>query len=254
MQTGLLDDRTRVGLFGLKSDNTFAFDNYKYKGNGQTDILVPDEGTEAPSAPDAGTQIIACAPYGDSFKDLPEDGSFQVQTDQSTDEGYLNSDLLWGEASTIDANGTAVIPMERKLCRWMFTITLTGGLKASDFQGATLALYDAYTKVGFNPRTGETGTASNCVPVDFLKIADDNEATTFTAMALLPPQEFTKDYPCYIRLTLKDGTQTYFRFDPLTIASGYHYRSNVIFNGYPTNIQATIQTWQDGGKNTGYMK
>lgn len=117
LQTGLLDSRTRVGLFGLKSDNSFAFDNLKYKGNGQFNNLVPDDGTTAPAAPDAGTQVIACAPYGDGFKDLPETSAFQVQTDQSTEEGYLNSDLLWGEAATIGADGAAVIPMKRKLCR-----------------------------------------------------------------------------------------------------------------------------------------
>lgn len=147
LQAMTLSNNARAGVFGVKTDNSFAFENLKYKPTGKNDELSPDEGINPPSKLDADTKVVVICPYNTDFKELPADMTFTVKTDQTSDADYLASDLLWGQATAVSNATTITVPLRRKLSRWMFTISLSGGLTASDFQGATFALYNVYTSM-----------------------------------------------------------------------------------------------------------
>lgn len=245
-----LDKSNFVGLFCVKSDGTFHFDNLKYKA-GDEGTLVPDEGVETPDKPSSNCKIIACAPYGENFQSLKENITFPVKLDQTTSDGLMASDLLWGEADADVQLNDVDIRFQRVLPRWMLTITIGGGLQPKDFQGATIGIYKVLTQVGFNAKTGETdGNPSEQGNIDFLKIADGNQAEQFVGTVMLPPQT---DRTCYLRIIFKDGVKLYFKFAPTDFKQGRLYYSDVQLTGYPNNIKAEIKSWEEENYN-GYIK
>lgn len=249
IQQSQLDANNRVGLFCMKSNNSFYFDNLKYK-DGTEGKLIPDEGVEAPDIYTGECKIIACAPYSENFKSLPEDLTFPVQLDQTTTEGLIASDLLWAETDADAQVDEVDIQLRRVLPRWVLTVTIGGGLQPEDFQGATFAIYKVLTQVGFNAKTGQTdGNPTEQSNISFLKIPQDNEATTFVGTVILPPQERSA---CYLQVIFKDGVKLYFKFKPTVFKQGKRYYSDIQLTGYPDHIQATIKSWEEENHN-GYI-
>lgn len=250
IQFDQLDASNRVGLFCLKSNGTFYFDNLKYKGSSDG-TLVPDEGVEAPNKYSGQCKIIACAPYSEDFKSLPENITFPVQLDQTTSEGLIASDLLWAEADADALLDNIEIEFQRIFPRWVLTVTIGGGLRPEDFQGATLAIYNVKKQIAFNAKTGQTeGNPTKSSIIQFLKIADDNAASSFTGTVLLPPQNSKS---CYLQVVFKDGVELYFNFDPTVFQQGKRYYSDIQLTGYPNDIKANIKSWEEEN-HEGYIR
>lgn len=245
-----LDASNRVGLFCLKSNGTFYFDNLKYK-DGADGRLVPDEGVDAPNKYSGQCKIIACAPYSDAFKSLPENITFPVQLDQTTTEGLIASDLLWSEAEVDDQADNVELEFQRVFPRWVLTVSIGGGLQPEDFQGTTLAVYKVLTQIGFNAKTGQTDSnATEQANISFLKIADDNTSSTFVGTVIIPPQ---KRDACYLQIIFKDGVKRYFKFDPTVFQQGKRYYSDIQLTGYPNDIKANIKSWEEEN-HEGYIR
>lgn len=245
-----LDASNRVGLFCLNNNDTFHFDNLKYK-DGTDGTLVPDEGVDAPDKYSGQCKIIACAPYSEDFKSLPENITFPVQLDQTTTEGLIASDLLWAEADADAQLDNIEIEFQRVLPRWVLTVSIAGGLRSEDFQGATFAIYNVRKQIGFNARTGETdGNPAEYSIIEYLKIADDNAASSFRGTVLLPPQECKNTY---LQVIFKDGVELYFKFAPTVFQQGKRYYSDIQLTGYPNDIKANIKSWEEE-KHEGYIR
>lgn len=100
LQTYQLVDNTQVGLFVLNTGTTTSelgdmlYSNFHYEANGEGG-LKPEEAPMYYPKSDI-VYIYSYAPYNDSWNSFQTQQEFEVAADQTTVDGYLSSDLLFG--------------------------------------------------------------------------------------------------------------------------------------------------------------
>lgn len=188
LQTNALNTATKVGAFGISG--TAAVTNgtnnqYSVTSTGELEAVVND--MKWPKS-DATVNIYAYAPYQSNWA-VNSANSFSVATDQSTDAGYLDSDLLFASATNVSHTSSAVVlNFSHKLAR--INVTLTKGEScAFDLSKSTVSI--GGTKIGttLNPTTGALGAASG--DAQDVKIADEINITAsgITTYGVVVPQE-----------------------------------------------------------------
>ena len=245
LQVKALDGHARLGLTCLsREDQSVLFQNRKFK-TGDDKTLVPDDGEDMPEKPSVPFLLYALAPYDVARQDLSP-FVFEVQTDQCSEENYIASDLLRGCTSQMDEDGTVDLTLGRQLTRWMLDVKIANGLKPSDFDGASFAIYRVKTAITYDPMRGMVGEpqGKNGI-IEFLKLPDEVVDTEFKGMVIIPPQTFTEQSRCYLRVTFKDGVKRYFTFDPFVFKGRFNYTSRITLNGYGHNLTATIQPFEE---------
>ncbi len=91
--------------------------------------------------------IYAYHPYNEDWTGT--DHIFTVQTNQSTDEGYLNSDLLYGWKGNVSHTSSPIaIPFLHHLSK--INITLTSN---EDLNGAKIYICNTYNSLTINPKS-----------------------------------------------------------------------------------------------------
>lgn len=247
VQFDQLAENTRVGLFCVQSDGTLnsGFNNLKYKPTVDK-TLEPDEGVEAPSKPSGECKIIACAPYSEAFASLPEELSFSVKSDQTTDANLIASDLLWAETDVDEQVTNVDIDFQRILPRWVLKISISGQLKPSDFQGATFAIFRIKSQTEFNANTGKVASEASgkngIIPFLTVDALNANTASEFVGTVIIPPQ--TSD-ACYLQIVFRDGVERYFKFNPIVFRQGKRYYSEIQLASYNNELQADIKSWEE---------
>jgi len=120
---------------------------------------------------------------------------FHVQTDQTTDEGYLDSDLLWASTTASKSNLPVDLPFTHKLSKINVTLFSDGN---HDLSKALITLCGTNTATGFNLETGELFAVEE-------KIADIQASITtadaYTASAVIVPQTLEEGSQ-FIKITL----------------------------------------------------
>ena len=189
LQTNALNTATKVGTFGISGSAavTNGINNqYNVTSTGELEAVAND--MKWPSDPTAKVDIFAYAPYQNSWA-ANSANSFSVLTDQSTDAGYLASDLLYASSTNLSKTSSAVVlNFSHKLAR--INVTLTKGESCTfDLSKSTVSI--GGTKIGttLNPSTGALGAASG--DVKDVKIGNEVNITAsgVTAYGVVVPQE-----------------------------------------------------------------
>ncbi len=124
--------------------------------------------------------IKAYHPYNQAWSG--QWATFSVAKDQSTDAGYLSSDLLWATATSAETTEAVVLNFAHKLAQ--INVTLTSS-DFSDLSGATISICGTNLNTDFNPQTGALAAAT--ASKGNIK-AGITTASAYTASAIIVPQ------------------------------------------------------------------
>lgn len=188
-QTTQLSASVKVGAFGIYGGATIENGNnnqYSVEANGDlsttTDMVWPTTGD---------VNLYAYAPYQDGWT-YNADNAFSVATDQSTEAGYLASDLVYGVPASNPVAQTedpVALTFNHKLAK--INITIQKATDATiDLTAAKVTVTNTKTSTTLNPSTGEVGEATGDA-ADILAVAALGSATT--ACAIIVPQELAAD-------------------------------------------------------------
>ena len=188
-QTTQLSTSVKVGAFGIYGGAAIENGNnnqYSVEANGDlsttTDMVWPATGD---------VNIYAYAPYQSNWA-YNEDNAFSVATDQSTEAGYLASDLVYGVPTTNPVAQTEeaiALNFTHKLAK--INITIQKGANATiDLTNATVTVTNTKKTTTLNPSTGAVGEATGDA-ADILAVSALGDATT--ACAIIVPQELAAD-------------------------------------------------------------
>ncbi len=241
----------------------FAFANSEFIENGDNNVLTADgnggfTGTEMYFEEDELT-LYAYAPYNSSWTGgYNSNMTFSVATDQSTEDGYLASDLLIGTptngnpvASTTDAIGLTFV---HKLVKVNINLNVENdedGNATIDLKGATVNICNVVTSAPVNVSTGTVGNVSGSeTEIVAAKFGDD--ATTFTASAIFPPQ-YMLSGTAFVVVTTADGNSyKAVLSEDVEFASGKKYTYTVTLSGVETEaiLESVVTEWEDGNEDT----
>lgn len=159
--------------------------------------------------------FYAYHPYNSSWSGINKLESFSVNTDQSTDTGYLNSDLLWAtKTGTKTAN-----PVELSFAHKLSKINVT--LKSDDIKdlsGAIISICGTNIGVKFNPFTGDLSSASTVATIK----AGETTKEAYTASAIIVPQTIIGGTQ-FIKVTHNEKSFYYKLSADKEFKSGYSY-------------------------------
>ena len=244
IQTSQLSNGNTVGVYVIDESDDAVCDNVKITADGDggftydQDIFWPVEGK-------AG--IYAYAPYQEEWKGkFDGNNSFSVALDQTTDAGYLASDLLYG----VPVNGNPMEQTEKTVALAFHhmlakvNINVTNSTE-TDLGGSTVSLTDVATTAPISLKTGALGSASGYGTVKVATFASD--ATTYRCSAVIMPQKLTNG-SSYVGITFKDGTfvTAKMRGDfELLAGKTYNFTINVGVGGADMTAGTSLTDWDD---------
>lgn len=138
--------------------------------------------------PEESVNIYAYAPYDEEWSDISSEVEFTVAADQSTDEGYLSSDLLVGAPESNPVAPTAesvTLKFAHKLAK--LNVSVVNNNSGIDLMGASLSVVNLLPSASVNVTTGVLGEAAGTAG-DIKMAAFAADATEFQASAIIVPQ------------------------------------------------------------------
>ena len=201
-----------VGIFGVSSEGTTTMTNYannKYVTAASNAINLATGSSDMtwPTTTSATASIYAYAPYQESWE-VNTANSFSVQSDQTSDDNYLASDLLYASATDQTQNATVNLAFSHKLSKVSITIKKATGSNVT-LNGATVKIKNTQLTTSLNPSTGALGDASGeATDITAATIASEleagNESSTATACAVIVPQTLAAG-TAFVEITTTDS-------------------------------------------------
>ena len=192
LQTDAVSTSVTVGTFGVSAGTLVTNGNNNQYSVAASGALTPkSKGMKWPSGKVGTVDIFAYAPYQNGWT-YNASNTFRVSDDQSTDAGYLASDLLYASVTgqTYSASPVA-LKFQHQLARINVNVT-TATDRPADLP-ASVDIYIGGTLRGysFNPSTGK-GAVSGSTTKN-IKIAKGvNVGKGYTAYAVIVPQTVKK--------------------------------------------------------------
>ena len=198
LQSVQINEGVKVGAFVTSGNETIA-DNVELTADGKGG-LDGDVGYY----PKTGTvSVYAYAPFAEAWT-LDGDNKFNVAEDQSTDKGYLDSDLLCGTPSGDNSFASQDDAIALKFEHMLSKITVKVDNSSSDVRiaGATVSLVGVKTGACLNVMSGKIGEASG--EPSFVKIMTvDGVTTDISGSAVVVPQCIGAGQ--FVRIATADG-------------------------------------------------
>ena len=177
--------------------------------------------------------VTAYHPYHSTYTGT--DQTFTVNTDQSTEEGYLNSDLLWASTTASSAANPVTLNFSHKLSQINVTLVNDGNIDMSE---ATIILCGTNIATGFNPQTGELYAVTESIADIKAYVTTES---THTASAMIVPQ------------SLKEGSE----FIEISVGEeDYYYtlpEDQVFESGKAYEFTIEVNIGDDSGAKTDYV-
>jgi len=208
--------------------STGNWTDYAYT-TGTNGVLTPP--TIPPFYPLDGTHVDVVA-----YCPAAVGTTFSVQSDQTTPESYLASDLLYASVSN-QAKSTTAVPLQFEHKMAKVVVSVTAGAGVSTIEEVTL--HQVLPSVPFNFTTGDIGTALGS-PTS-IAVVKANTTTTAIGTAVFPGQVIDGDL-----LTVKTnlGTATY-SVNSKVFSSGKVYNLSVSVNRAAVGAITQITGWTD---------
>ena len=191
--------------------------------------------------------ITAYHPYNQTWSGTSH--GFTVSTDQSSEENYRNSDLLWATATSSVTDGAVPLVFSHMLAK--INVTLRSE-DIEDLSGATISICGTGTATTFNPEDGTlSGAASNVTDIK----AAVTTATAYTASAIVVPQTVASGTK-FIKVEL-DGRNFYYTLSASKeLKAGYSHNYTLTVSEEKKCIylgHENITDWKDD-ENSGYAQ
>ena len=216
LQNTDLSTAVTVGVFGLSDENTLLTngDNAAYTTDGSGNLTATGSAMNWPAS--SSVNIYAYAPW-QSVWSYGAEKTFTVAIDQSSDEGYLASDLLYASQTATSQTSAVNLGFSHKLARLALTVTAD----------ASTTLTDATVKiVGTKPSTvltltdgtisEATGTAQDITIGSGINITAGQSQTLY---AVVVPQTIAAN-ATLIEVTAGSKMWKYHFTDAKTLAGG----------------------------------
>lgn len=192
LQTDAVSTSVTVGTFGVSAGTLVTNGNNNQYSVAASGALTPkSKGMKWPSGKVGTVDIFAYAPYQNGWT-YNASNTFSVSDDQSTDEGYLASDLLYASATgqTYSASPVA-LKFQHQLARISVNVTTATDRPADLPSSVDIYIGGTLRTYSFNPSTGK-GAVSGSTTKN-IKIAKGvNVGKGFTAYAVIVPQTVKK--------------------------------------------------------------
>ena len=241
LQKTQLAEGVKVGVFVRDADGFISGGNNAQltaSGTGSftgSPIYFPEDG--------APVSVLAYAPYQSGWSDQADvAATFTVAANQSTDDGYLASDLLHGVPTGTNSftkeTPEITLNFQHKLSK------LTVKFKTSedtdvDLKGATINIVNTLPSATLKVSDGTLGTATGtATAIKAVTFASD--ATEFLASAVIVPQKVAAG--SFIQVVLTNGKMLNARLNAeATFASGKAYVYTVNISGQGAEAKAEIE-------------
>ncbi|MCH5235173.1 MAG: fimbrillin family protein [Muribaculaceae bacterium] len=256
-QTTLQNGNT-VGAFGvfMGEDSTITNgNNNEYSVNQNGELKAASEEMSAQENTE-NVKIVAYAPYNSNWNEYYNEYDFTVATDQSREEGYLASDLLYAEGEKIDKVTLDQEPVnltfKHKLARIQLNINLDEEVK-KNFNGANVIVNNTRTSISFNPSTGKLGVEAIGEPNDITAVSGlDSEKKAY---AVVVPQKVSGGTVLFTIKLINEKQYTLTLSNNVTFEEGksYSFTAN-IKDGNSGNIEIKldpapiVDDWDDGNE------
>lgn len=268
LQGNQIDASVKVGVFINENTDidpapTTYTQNMMYTANGQGGLSTVSQ----PYFPQSGNgvDIYAYAPHAAGYASGAKGTmSFTVQTDQSTKDAYLASDLIWGQPMKLKAGSTTDYEPANPVARTSSVIRLSfkhmlskivvqlipgNGLTKEDFKGATLSILQVLPAMTVTMNSGKRGTASgDKTDITAATYAADAIPTDLTASAIVVPQTITKGEK-FLKVHLATGGDLYYTLpkeasaNDLVLESGKIYRYEIQVDLTSLTVETSIDDW-----------
>lgn len=245
----------QVGVYARSSatGNPLIADNQMLTADGNGNftgdpIYYPTDGSSV--------SIYAYAPYNLEWNSkLESDNTFTVAADQSTDDGFTDSDLLRGvpDDNSLTQNNDAVSVRFKHMLTKLNINFDTGDTDVS-LQGAEISIMNTLPTTTLNVYSGTIGSATGkAQEIKAAEFAD--EAGSFTASAVIVPQAISANTEL-VRVKLADNSTVIDASlnENVTFESGKKYTFTIKFDesgGVTTatmTLNTTIDDWEDGNQ------
>lgn len=244
----------QVGVFINDADNGDVVSvNLQYAADGNGQLTLTDA-SKQPYYPANGNrvQMTAYHPYRDGAAITDNGYEFAVVADQSIDENYYASDLLYSESTGYARQKAAHnIAFKHKLSK--VECTLTSGSGSPDLTGATVSIVNAQTNITFKPADGTLSDAQSATTAD---IKLNSSITTGSYIGIIPPQTYSKGSQ-FLKITLASGGDFYYTIpdesgdEDLTLDENKVYKYTIQVNRTGLAVTSTIEEWGEGGNHSG---
>jgi formylglycine-generating enzyme required for sulfatase activity len=221
--------RVRVRKTG-GTDNDWA--DYTYTAGANGEMTAP---ATPPFYPIDNTHVDIVA-YSPSFAN----STFTVLSDQTTDESYLASDLVFASASNQAKSATAVpLQFEHKMAK--IVVEALGNAASGVTTINSITLHTVRPQVSFNTNTGVVSTAEG--DVVSIKLVKDGEEGAAAGAAAIPGQTISGDL---LTIETNLGTATY-SVDSKTFMAGKVYKMRITVTRAQVNTTTKITDWTTTG-------
>lgn len=241
LQKTQIAEGVKVGVFVKNQDGYISGgNNAQLTANGAgaftgAPIYLPEDGS--------AVSVAAYAPYSSKFNDMADvEADFTVASNQSTDAGYLASDLLWGVPA-----GTNAFTKDNPVVALNFThmlAKLTVKFKTSantdvDLKGSTINIVNTLPSTTLKVADGTIGAAKGTA-TSIKAAAFASDATEFVTSAIIVPQ--TVSTGSFIQVVLTNGKMLNAKLNAeATFVSGKSYSYVVNISGQGSDVVAEIE-------------
>lgn len=187
LQESQIASGIHVGAFVTTTGSTTAFldnaTNNDLTADGDGNLNVGTD-KEMYFPKNGNVNIYAYAPYNSNWNTLGEQ-TFTIQTNQSEESAYCNSDLIWATPLTnqVSQEEALALAFNHKLSK--INVTITNNRTGLSLNGATVSILNTVPSVSINLSTGALGSASGTATEITAATLGENETT---ASAIIVPQ------------------------------------------------------------------
>ena len=164
---------------------------------------------------DGEATITAYHPYNSAWKECTS-YEFSVSTDQSTEENYRNSDLLWVNTTASITDTPISLTFRHKLAKINVTLVCED---IADLSNAEICICGTRISTNFNPLTGNlTAVANNIAKIK----ASVTTEKAYTGSVIIVPQTVKKGTQL-IKITHNNKVFHYTLLEDMEYKSGHLY-------------------------------
>lgn len=248
LQTTQINTSVAVGVFGMGGTTALTNGtNNKYEVDEAGDLTAVDKEMAWPKDATSTVDIYAYAPYQAGWSSNAAN-TFTVSADQSSNEGYLKSDLIYAAKKEQAFTSSAVaLNFQHQLAR--INVTVKKGEDAT-YDVSSSAIYITNTKPGtsLNPTTGDLGAASGTA-TDIKIGSGINIESSVKVYGIIVPQTLSADTK-FVKVITKDNkTLTAKLSDNVTfeIGKSYNFTATIGSTGIDLTLgSVTLTGWAAG--------